>query len=172
MKKLLPLLFLISAPVHADITSKFTTSISVKVDAAMSQATRIGASYSASGSNIGTNNQDDVIGGLTVSNGAVTLNAGDYSINGCGDTPSNCASTWSLSESYTAADTIPSNNGTENTTITAGTVPNFGSVISTVEGSGAGFDGDITSAHGIENLEEGGAGSTVTGQFVTELTIR
>ena len=50
--------------------------------------------------------------------------------------------------------------------------PNFGSVISTVAGSGAGFDGDITSAHGIENLEEGGAGSTVTGQFVTELTIR
>ena len=166
-----PLLLLLSAPAYADITSKFTTSISVKVDAAMSQATRIGASYSASGSNIGTSNTDDQIGGLTVS-GVVTLNAGNYSINGCGDTPSNCASTWSLTESYTAADTIPSNNGTENTTITAGTVPNFGSVISTVAGSGAGFDGDITSAHGIENLEEGGAGSTVTGQFVTELTIR
>ena len=49
MKKLLPLLLLLSAPAYADITSKFTTSISVKVDAAMSQATRIGASYSASG---------------------------------------------------------------------------------------------------------------------------
>ena len=172
MKKLLSLLFLIAAPVHADITSKFTTSISVKVDAAMSQATRIGASYSASGSNIGTNNQDDVIGGLTVSNGAVTLNAGDYSINGCGETPANCASTWSLTESFTAADTIPSNNGTENTTITAGTVPNFGSVISTVAGSGDGFAGSITSGHGITGLHEGDAGSTVTGQFVTELTIR
>ena len=119
MKKLLPLLFLISAPVHADITSKFTSSVSVKVDAAMSQATRIGASYSASGSNIGTSDSNDQIGGLTVSNGAVTLNAGDYSINGCGETPANCASTWSLTESYTSADTIPSNNGTENTTITA-----------------------------------------------------
>ncbi len=173
MKKLLPLLLLLSAPAYADITSKFTTSVSVKVDAAMTQATRIGASYSASGSNIGTNDSNDQIGGLTInSDGVVTLNAGDYSINGCGDTPSNCASTWSLTESYTAADTIPSNNGTENTTITAGTVPNFGSVISTVAGSGSGFDGDITSAHGIENLEEGGAGSTVTGQFVTELTIR
>ena len=172
MKKLIPFLFLISAPVHADITSKFTSSVSVKVDAAMTQATRIGASYSASGSNIGTSDTNDQIGGLTVSNNAVTLNAGDYSINGCGETPANCASTWSLTESFTAADTIPSNNGTENTTITAGTVPNFGSVISTVAGSGAGFDGDITSAHGIENLEEGGAGSTVTGQFVTELTIR
>ena len=73
----------------------------------MTQATRIGASYSASGSNIGTSDTNDQIGGLTVSNGAVTLNAGDYSINGCGETPSNCASTWSLSESFTAADTNP-----------------------------------------------------------------
>ena len=55
MKKLLPFLFLISF--HADITSKFTTSISI--DAAMSQATRI-VLY-ASGSNIGTNNTDDVM---------------------------------------------------------------------------------------------------------------
>ena len=168
MKKLLPLLLLLSAPAYADITSKFTSSVSVKVDAAMTQATRIGASYSASGSNIGTSDTNDQIGGLTVSNGAITLNAGDYSINGCGETPANCASTWSLSESFTAADSIPSSNSN----ITAGTVPNFGSVISTVAGSGDGFAGSITSGHGITGLHEGDAGSTVTGQFVTELTIR
>ena len=169
MKKLFVFLFLVSAPAYADITSKFTSSVSVKVDAAMTQATRIGASYSASGSNIGTSDSNDQIGGLTVnSDGAVTLNAGDYSINGCGETPANCASTWSLSESFTAADTIPSSNSN----ITAGTVPNFGSVISTVAGSGDGFAGSITSGHGITGLSEGGAGSTVTGQFVTELTIR
>ena len=96
MKKLLPLLFLIASPVHADITSKFTSSVSVKVDAAMTQATRIGASYSASGSNIGTSDSNDQIGGLTVSNGTVTLNAGDYSINGCGETPANCAAAFRL----------------------------------------------------------------------------
>lgn len=172
MKKLLPLLLLLSAPAYADITSKFTSSVSVKVDAAMTQATRIGASYSASGSNIGTSNTNDQIGGLTVSNNVATLDAGNYSINGCGETPANCASTWSLTESFTAADTIPSNNGTENTTIAAGTVPNFGSVISTVAGSGDGFAGSITSGHGITGLHEGDSGSTVTGQFVTELTIR
>ena len=168
MKKLLPFLLLLSAPAYADITSKFTSSVSVKVDAAMTQGTRIGASYSASGSNIGTSDTNDQIGGLTVSNGAVTLNAGDYSINGCGEDPANCASTWSLTESFTAADTIPSSNST----ITAGTVPNFGSVISTVAGSGDGFAGSITSGHGITGLHEGDSGSTVTGQFVTELTIR
>ena len=57
----------------------------------MTQATRIGASYSASGSNIGTSNTNDQIGGLTVSNNVVTLDAGNYSINGCGETPANCA---------------------------------------------------------------------------------
>ncbi len=168
MKKLLPLLLLLSAPAYADITSKFTTSVSVKVDAAMTQATRMGASYSAQGQNIGTSNTDNKLGGLSVSNNAVTLSAGNYSINGCGATPSACAATWSLSESFTAADTIPSSNSN----ITAGTVPNFGSVISTVAGSGDGFAGSITSGHGITGLSEGGAGSTVTGQFVTELTIR
>ena len=71
-------------------------------------------------------------------------------------------------ESFTAADTIPSSNSN----ITAGTVPNFGSVISTVAGSGDGFAGSITSGHGITGLSEGEQVSTVTGQFVTELTIR
>ena len=57
--------------------------------------------------------------------------------------------------------------------ITAGTVPNFGSAISTVAGSGDGFQGQVLShGHGITGLSEGGAGSTVTGQFVTVLTIR
>ena len=166
MKKLLPLLLLLSAPAYADITSKFTSSVSVKVDAAMTQATRMGASYSAQGQNIGTSNTNDQLGGLSVSNGAVTLNAGNYSINGCGS--DDCATTWSLSESFTAADTIPSSNSN----ITAGTVPNFGSVISTVAGSGTGSGGTPTSAHAITGINEGGAGSTVTGQFVTELTIR
>ena len=44
MKNLLLFRFLVSAPAYADITSKFTSSVSVKVDAAMTQATRIGAS--------------------------------------------------------------------------------------------------------------------------------
>ena len=166
MKRLLIFLFMLSAPAYADITSKFTTSVSVKVDAAMTQASRIGASYSAQGQNIGTSNTNDQLGGLSVSNGAVTLNAGNYSINGCGS--DDCATTWSLSESFTAADTIPSSNSN----ITAGTVPNFGSVISTVAGSGTGSGGTPTSAHAITGINEGGAGSTVTGQFVTELTIR
>ncbi|BCV03341.1 MAG: hypothetical protein CM15mV65_260 [Caudoviricetes sp.] len=68
----------------------------------MTQATQLVRHMVLLASNIGTSDSNDQIGGLTVnSDGAVTLNAGDYSINGCGETPANCASTWSLSESFT-----------------------------------------------------------------------
>lgn len=172
MKKLLFLLLLLSAPAYADMTSKFTSSISIKVDAAMSQADRIGATYSASGTNIGTSQTDGTIGGLSVSGGVVSFNAGDYSINGCNDTAPDCADSFAFSESYLTPDTIPSNDGTENTTITAGTVPNFGSVISTSAGSGSDASFDLFSNHEIDGLTVGGPGSTVTGQFVTEITVR
>ena len=48
---------------------------------------------------------------LTVnSDGAVTLNAGDYSINGCGETVPSVPAHGHYQESFTAADTIPSSN--------------------------------------------------------------
>jgi hypothetical protein len=49
---ILPLLVLIAAPAKADITHKLQTSIQLQVDGAASQATRIGSTYSVSGSNI------------------------------------------------------------------------------------------------------------------------
>ena len=82
------------------------------------------------------------------------------------------ADSFAFSESYLTPDTIPSNNGTENVTITVATVPNFGSVISTVAGDGDGADFDAFSNHEIDGLSVGGPGSTVTGQFVTEITHR
>ena len=172
MKRLIPFLFLVSSPVYADMTSKFTSSISIKVDAAMTQANRIGAQYSASGTNIGTSDSDGVLGGLSVDDGVVSFDAGSYSINGCSNTEPDCADSFAFTESYLTPDTIPSNNGTENVTITAGTVPNFGSVISTVAGDGDGAEFDAFSSHEIDALSVGGPGSTVTGQFVTEITVR
>ena len=57
-------------------------------------------------------------------------------------------------------------------TLDVGEVPNFGSVVSTEAGVGTNFDVDITSAHTIENLDSGGAGSVTTGQFVTTVTTK
>ena len=56
--------------------------------------------------------------------------------------------------------------------VTTGEVNNFGSITSTSAGVGTGFDVDITSAHTIENLDSGGAGSVTTGQFVTSVTTK
>ena len=53
MKRLLPLaMLLMAAPAHADITHKISSSVQLTVDAAASQATRLGSTYSVSGSNI------------------------------------------------------------------------------------------------------------------------
>ena len=43
-------MLLMAAPAHADLTHKLSTSVQLTVDAAASQATRIGSTYSVSGS--------------------------------------------------------------------------------------------------------------------------
>ena len=52
MKKLIPFLFLVSAPAYADITAKYTTSASMQVDMPYIVTQRAASSYSLSGSNI------------------------------------------------------------------------------------------------------------------------
>jgi len=160
MKKLFALLLLFSPSVAlADVTSSMMTTVSIQVNAAGTQVERLGGSYSASGTNVGTTNTGDQLGGFSVNatTSAVTFDAGQYSIN------SN-ATNWSLTESLLQPDTMQSG------TLDVGDVNNFGSVISTDAGVGTNFDVDITSGHTIENLDAGGAGSVTTGSFVTSVT--
>ena len=161
MKKLLPLLFLISTPAYSDVSSKFTTSVSIQVNAAGTQVERLGGSYSASGNNIGTSNTGDQLGGFSVNSttNAVTFDAGQYSIN-------TDATTWSLTESLLQPDTIQSGD------LSVGEVNNFGNITSTSAGVGTGFDVTMGSGHTITDLDAGGAGSITTGQFVTEVTTK
>ena len=78
MKKFLPLIMLLmAAPANADLITKHSTSVQLTVDAAASQATRLGSSYSVSGSNVSA-----TLGGLTApasATAAATMNAGTYS---------------------------------------------------------------------------------------------
>ena len=76
MRKILPfIMLLMAAPAHADLTHKISTSVQLTVDAAASQSTIIGSSYSFSGSNVTA-----TLGGLTAPSGsaAATMNAGTY----------------------------------------------------------------------------------------------
>ncbi len=161
MKKLLPFIFLFSTPAYCDVTSKLQTSVSIQVNAAGTQVERLGGSYSASGTNVGTTNTGDQIGGFSVNSttGAVTFEAGQYSIN------SN-ATNWSLTESLLQPDTMQSGD------LSVGEVNNFGNITSTAAGVGTGFDVTIGSDHTITDLDPGGAGSVTTGQFVTEVTTK
>ena len=160
MKKFLPILLIASSvPCYADVTSSMMTSVQIQVNAAGSQVERLGGSYSASGTNVGTSNTGDQLGGFTVNSttNAVTFDAGQYSIN-------TDATNWSITESLLQPDTMQSGD------LAVGEVNNFGSVISTEAGSGTGFDVTIGSDHTITDLDAGGAGSVTTGSFVTSVT--
>ena len=77
MRKLLPLaLLLAAAPAQADITHRIQSSVQLTVDSAASAATRIGSSYSVSGSGVSTTDgtTTGVVGGLgTVTNGVPSI---------------------------------------------------------------------------------------------------
>jgi|TARA_B100002019_G_scaffold226211_1_gene199245 hypothetical protein len=154
-------MLLMTAPAHADITSRMSTSIQLTVDGAASQATRLGSSYSVTGSNITAS----TLGGLTApasATAAGTMSAGSYAQTTDGDA-------FSFSESFNQGDAIPSN-----TTVTSGVVPSlpaFGSVTTNSGGVAGNLAGSIDSA-GTMSITAGGAGTSATGQFVTEIFVR
>ena len=159
MKKLFAVICLLPSAAFADVTSSMMTSVQIQVNAAGTQVERLGGSYSASGTNVGTSNTGDQLGGFSVNSttNAVTFDAGQYSIN-------TDATNWSITESLLQPDTMQSGD------LAVGEVNNFGSVISTEAGSGTGFDVTIGSDHTITDLDAGGAGSVTTGSFVTSVT--
>jgi len=150
---------LMAAPANADLITKHSTSVQLTVDAAASQATRLGSSYSVSGSNVSA-----TLGGLTAPSGsaAATMNAGTYSQTTDG-------SAFSFSETFNGGDAIPT--GTTVSSGVVGSLPAFGSVTTTAGGVAGSLAGTIDSA-GTMALTAGGAGTSATGQFVSEITIK
>jgi len=128
------------------LVTKHASSVQLTVDAARSTAVRIGGSYSAAGSNITAGTM-----------GGATSGAGTYTVTTSGQD-------WSLTESYNAADTVPAS------AATVGSIPNFGNVTSYAAGSASTLAGTIDRSHAI-TLTAGGAGTSATGQFVTEITV-
>jgi len=140
-------MILMVTPAYAGgLVTKHASSTQLTVDAARSTAVRIGGSYSASGSNISVTTM-----------GGATSGAGTYTVNTAGND-------WSLTESYNAADSVPAS------AVSTGDVPNFGNLTSYSAGSASTLAGTITSGHAI-TLTAGGAGTSATGQFVSEITV-
>ena len=159
MKKLLFLLFL-AAPAQADIHHAITTSTQLTVNAAATQAQRIGSSFSVSGSNIDTT--DGTTAG-TVSAGTIT--SGVYSPGAIAATQDTAGAAFSFSQSYTQADAVPTS------APSVGAVGNFSNVTSTAAGTAGSLAGTITS-QGVFTITAGGAGTSAIGSMESALTIK
>ena len=153
-------MLLLSTPAMAGgIVSKHASSVQLTVDAARSTATRIGSSFSISGSNVDTTDGSTA---NTVSAGTIT--SGVYSPGTIAATQDTAGAAFSFSQSYTQADALPTS------APTVGNVPNFGSVTSYTAGTAGDLAGTVTSA-GVLTVTAGGAGSSAVGQFVSEVTV-
>ena len=168
MKKYLPLLLLfgMGSVVHAGgLSTRHSTSLQYTIDGGHTEYTRMGNSYSISGTNVttthGTGN-DAVTGGLGVNTysangvGSVgTITAGQGTTNGTGS--------FSFAQSFTQGDI----SGTDSV------YQDFGNVTSHAAGTAMGTaaaPGTITNAHVTTIAGNGTPGSTATSQFVTEIT--
>ena len=141
------------------IVSKHASSVQLTVDAARSQATRIGSSFSISGSNIDTTD-----GSTAGAVSAGTITSGVYNPGTITATQDTAGAAFSFSQSYTQADAVPTS------AATLGANPNFGSLTTYAAGSAGDLAGTVTSA-GVLTVTAGGAGTSATGQFVSEITV-
>ena len=162
MKKFLPLLLLLgmgSSAYAGGIVSSHTSSVQLTVDAARTDASRIGSSFSISGSNIDTT--DGTTAG-TVSAG--TIASGVYSPGTIAATQDTAGAAFSFSQSYTEADDVLTS------APTVGQVSLFSDQTSFAAGTAGDLAGTVTSA-GVITVTAGGAGSSAIGQFVSEITV-
>ena len=162
MKKFLPLLLLLgmgSSAYAGGIVSSHTSSVQLTVDAARTDASRIGSSFSISGSNIDTT--DGTTAG-TVSAG--TIASGVYSPGTIAATQDTAGAAFSFSQSYTEADDVLTS------APSVGAVSLFSDQTSWAAGTAGDLAGTVTSA-GVITVTAGGAGTSAVGQFVSEITV-
>ena len=161
MKKYLPILLILlsGTAAHASMSTRHQSSLQHTVDAARTITSRTANSYSVSGSGVtldvaGGGSADNLAGGFkTISNGAVT----EWNIPTATTTANG---SFSFSNSFTTGDASNAT-GTNSTAYTAGA-------------AGSAAPGLITNAHTVTlagGTAGSGSGSTVTGQFVSEVTI-
>jgi len=155
-----------TSAVRADVTSRFASSVQLSVGGAHTSTERIGSSFSISGSGVDTSITPS--GGSAVadqiSSGAIT--SGVYTPGVVVAEQKTAGSAFSFSQSYTQADAIAGS------APTVGAVNNFGDMSSTAGGTVGSLAGSVTSSHGFSGVAAGGANTSATSQFVTEVTIR
>jgi hypothetical protein len=168
MKKFFPILLLLMAgsAVHAGgLSTRHSTSLQYAVDGGSTEYTRMGNSYSISGTNVTTSHT--AAGASSATAGGLGVNAYSAST-GVGTVGTITASqtgsgSFSYAQSWTIGDIAGT--GSEHT--------DFGNVTAYAAGtamSSAAAPGTVTNAHVTTIAGNGTPGSTATSQFVTEIT--
>ena len=157
-------------PAQADLRHVMTQSAQISVDQAYSSATRGGTTYSSQGTNVTpsvtdggvtTNNR---IGGLdmsTITSGVPDIVDTNYDVTTAG-------SAYSMTESLTVGDSIPSS-----TTVTNGVVPSLPALMTTITGAG-GETGSLAAtvtSSGQATVTAGDAGTSAILSTKIELEI-
>ena len=162
MKKIIPLIMVASvsalaSPVKADLTSRFTSSVQLTVNAAATQMQRVGNSYSISGNNVDTT---DGTTANTITAGAIA--SGVYGPGTISATQDDPGESFSFATSFTQGDALVTS------APSVGAVSALSNQLSTGAGTAGSLAGTVTT-QGSLTVTAGGAGTTATGQFVTEL---
>ena len=165
MKKALLLaapFFIMSSANAVEIQSVITDSVQLTVDGPAVQSTRIGSSYSVSGSNISVT----TLGGLNASTSSTTspatISAGSYGINTDGQS-------FTFSETATIGDTPVTSQATLSTGVFSS--PNlYGDSITSTGGTAGALAGTL-SGTSVPTVTAGGAGTTAIGQRSIELSV-
>ena len=143
------------------IVTKHATSVQLTVDAARTTASRVGNSYAISGTNVGTS--DGTTAGM-LSTGAISsgvYSPGTITANQLNATDGEA---FSFSTSFTQGDALSTS------APSVGAVSNFSSQTSYAAGTAGDLAGTI-GQDGAIAITAGGAGTSATGQFVSEITV-
>jgi hypothetical protein len=151
-----------SAAQAGGLVTKHASSVQLTVDAARSTATRMGHGMSISGSNVSTT--DGTTSGVVGNSVLMTSDGFTGASSVVTASQATSGEAFSFSASYTQGDAVPTS------APTVGEVPNFGSVTSYSAGTAGNLAGTI-GTDGAISITAGGAGTTATGQFVSEITV-
>ena len=150
---------------RADLTHRLSSSTQLQVDAGYTQVSRAANTYSTSGSGVSTTvtangSASSSLGGISaVSNaGVATVTLPDAAQTTQGNA-------YSYTQSVSLGDAIVT------TAADVGDVNGYSNTVSTAPGTAGSLAGTISSA-GAMTITAGVAGTSATGQFVTEVTIR
>ena len=144
------------------LVTTHSSSVQLTVDAARSTAVRIGHGMSIAGT--GVNTTDGTTSGVVGNSLSLTNDGFTGATSVITATQATDGDAFSFSATYTQGDAVPTS------APTVGAVPNFGNVTSYASGTAGSLAGTLDNAHTM-TLTAGGAGTSATGQFITEITV-